>query len=595
MVNTRPEDPFTLPFPLDSRLGRAAFGVARPFLSWGLRLETFRRVYRSLRGRDEGSFESRVLGALDMRYRICHGAAEIPPHGPLVVAANHPTGVRDGLVLLDAIRQVRPDVRVLTNHLVSRIPEVADFCFFVDPFGGRSARSRNPAGLRAAHRWLRRSGALIVFPAGEVAHAFDRAVPSRTPLDSRWHPIAGRLAMATNASILPAYLDGRNSRGFYLAGRVHPVLRTLMLAREFLNQAGTTALMAFGRPISPEAILAAGTPARVTKNVREAVDALSTATNACAATPEPIVEASDPALLESDLRGLPREATLVTSGAYDVFCAAAEALPHVLREIGRLREETFRRVGEGTGASIDLDRFDPHYQHLFVWHRSRRQVVGAYRLALVDRVVADHGLSGLYTRTLFTYDERLLERLGPAIELGRSFVRFEYQREYSPLLLLWKGIGRVLARAPRYRVLLGPVSISSRYRDTSQQLLRAFMAQQHGDAALASLVVPMNPPRPLASPPRDDVRPADIGELNALIMKLEGAQGVPVLLRQYLRLNATLLGFNVDPVFADALDALMMVDVSTLPTATLRRYLGLKDTVRFLARHQSHADRSSAA
>jgi putative hemolysin len=565
----------------ETGLARAALVAARPLLCRVLRVETLRRVYSTMRDRGDESFESRVLNAFDMRFRIGQPAS-IPAHGGLVIAGNHPTGIRDGLVLLEAIRQVRPDVRILANHLLARIPELAGSCFFVDPFAGPAAAARSQAGLRAAHAWLRRGGALIVFPAGEVGCP-----------DARWRSTFARLALATDASILPVYLEGRNSRTFDLAGRIHPLLRTLMLPREFLAKRGTTALIAFGAPLPPDLVRAAGAPATITKRVRDAVDALSTETSAVARTQAAIEEAIDPALLEHDVRALPREARLLASGAYDVFCATAASLPYVLPEIGRLREATFRRVGEGTGAAIDLDRFDGHYRHLFVWHRSRRQVVGAYRLALTDRVVAEHGLSGLYTRTLFSYDERLLRRLGPAIELGRSFVRAEYQREYSPLLLLWKGIGHLVAHAPRYRVLFGPVSISSRYRDTSQQLLRAFIAQQHGDAALLSLVAPVNPPQPLASPARDAVGPADLGALDALITRLEGSQGIPVLLRQYLRLNATLLGFSVDPAFGDALDALMMVRVSHLPAATLRRYLGIRDAARLLA--QSGAEHSSAA
>jgi putative hemolysin len=305
--------------------------------------------------------------------------------------------------------------------------------------------------------------------------------------------------------------------------------------------------------------------------------------------PAEIVAPVDPALLQRDVDALPADSRLLSSGAFDVYCAAAPAIPHLLEEIGRLRELTFRAVGEGTGRRIDLDAFDGHYWHLFVWNRTRREVVGGYRLGPTDTVVAGHGLSGLYTTTLFRYDQRMLERLGPALELGRSFVRAEYQRGYNPLLLLWRGIGRFVAREPRYRVLFGPVSISSRYRDQSQQLLRAFLAQEHADAALAELVDPVNPPAPLVPPPREAVAAADVGELDALISRIEGRRGIPVLLRQYMRLNATLLGFNVDPAFGGALDALMMVDLLRLPDSTLERYLGAG------ARHFTEYHRRRAA
>jgi putative hemolysin len=591
-----PGDPFALQFAHATWLTRAAFAAARPFLSTGLRLRTFGRMYQLVSGPDGHSFESRVLRGFEIRYRIHTGPRSIPATGPLIIAANHPTGIRDGLVLLEAIRQIRPDVRILTNHLLSRIPELAASCFFVDPFNGATAKTRSRAGLRAAYRWLRDGGALIIFPAGEVAHrsALVASAVRRKKSDSHWNSTMVRLALATNATVLPAYLTGENSRLFYAAGRIHPLLRTLLLGREFLNKRGTTAHISFGEPLSPDALRAAGTPRVITNMVREAVESLSAST-ASASTLAPIAAAVDPALLEHDVRALPGEAKLLTSGAYDVFCAEAALLPHVLPEIGRLREATFRAVGEGTGHSIDLDRFDRHYQHLFVWHRVRRQLIGAYRVGATDRIVAEHGFSGLYTTTLFLYDERLLERIGPALELGRSFVRADYQRSYNALLLLWKGLGRLIARTPHYRVLFGPVSISSRYGDTSQQFVRAFLAQQHGDSTLAALVTAFNPPPPIDPPARGSTRPADIGALDALVKQLEGTRGMPVLLRQYLRLNATLLGFNVDPAFGDALDALMMVDIARLPVATLRRYLGFEDAAALLARHRSPDPRSSLA
>ena len=186
-------------------------------------------------------------------------------------------------------------------------------------------------------------------------------------------------------------------------------------------------------------------------------------------------------------------------------------------------------------------------------------------------------MEGLYTRTLFRYDERLLDRMGPAFELGRSFVRAEYQRSFSALLLLWKGIGRLLATAPHYRALFGPVSISSRYQDMSQWLLRAFLAQHHLNHDLEPLVDALHPPATVSGPPHGGTAIADVAELDVLIKRLEGRGGIPVLLRHYLRLNATLLGFNVDPAFGDALDALMMVDIRRVPAPLRIRYLGAYD------------------
>ena len=554
-----PNAPFDHTFALDpafhSRLVRAAIAAVRPFLSAALGLRKLHDLYPTP---GTAPFESRALRALNIRSRI---DGTMPPTGPVIVAANHPTGARDGLVLLEAVRKARPDVRILANRLLERIPELAGSCFFVDPFGGPAAAARSRAGLRAAHRWLHRGGALIIFPAGEVASQ---------PGDAAWHPSVARLALAADARVVPVFLDGCNSPAFYAAGRLHPRLRTLLLGRELLRQRGTTAAVRIGSAIDPKS-LAGITPAAATATIRRAVDALRPAPERGAEIVPPV----DPVLLARDIERLPARAMLLTSGAYDVLCAGADEIPHVLREIGRLREVTFRAVGEGTGRSIDLDRFDAHYRHLFVWNRVRHEVVGAYRLGATDLIVSAHGVEGLYTRSLFRYDERILSRIGPALELGRSFVRAEYQRSSNALLLLWKGIGRFVTASPRYRVLFGPVSISSRYQDTSQQLLRAFLSAQHGDPALAALVEPTTPPPPMRPPARHTAAIADVGDLDALIRKLERTQGIPVLLRQYMRLNATLLGFNLDPTFGDALDALMMVDLERLPVQMRQRYLGV--------------------
>jgi putative hemolysin len=593
-AETTPGDPFTLQIAHAPSLMRAVARAARPILERALALDRLRGLYDQARSAPGATFDAHVLRALDVRYRIdAAGGGGIPADGPLIVAANHPTGAVDGLVLAAAVRQVRTDVRILANHWLSRIPELHDTCFFVDPFGGPAAASRSRAGLREALLWLRRGGALVLFPAGEVTWRFTPgdAGRGRRLVEPRWEATMGRLAAATGASVLPAFLDGRNSRLFYQAGRLHPVLRTLLLGRELLNARGRTVRVAVGPAFPGRGSRSepAATPESVTDAARLAVESLR---DGCrAAGPAPIEPPISKTLLAQDVEALAAEDLLLRSGSLDVFCAHAAAIPHVLREIGRLRETTFRAAGEGTGRATDLDRFDGHYQHLFVWERTKREVVGAYRLGATDVIVSGQGVAGLYTSTLFRYDDEMLRHLGPALELGRSFVRAEYQRSYSPLLLLWKGIGRLVAREPRYRMLFGAVSISSRYQETSQQCLRAFLAQEHTDASLAGLVQPIHPPPPLAPPARDAVRVADIESLDALIRRLEGTQGVPVLLRQYLRLNATLLGFNVDPAFGDALDALMKVDLTQVPAGTLRRYLG-RDADAFLASHGAGRQRS---
>lgn len=565
-------DPFQLLTPRGaiSRLADASLGRL-------LGLRTLADLYTESRSAGEDSFAARALQVLDTQVSVTQSL--VPGSGPLIVAANHPTGLADGLALVEALRPIRQDVRIVVNHLLARVPELRDLCFFVDPFGGPNAAARSRAGLRAAHLWLRGGGALIVFPAGMVAPRLDG---DGTPHEAAWQVTVGRLALATRASVVPASIDARNSDTFYRLGRLHPRLRTALLPRQLLRQRGRTIHISLGPTLQPAA-LTTDNPAAVTDTIRQAVDSLSRQRPPASrqwSIPGPV----DPSALFEDVLSLE---PLTSAAEFDVYCAEAAAIPHVLREIGRLREITFRAAGEGTGQPSDLDRFDDHYLHLFAWNRITREVVGAYRVGRTDEILARHGVHGLYTRTLFRYDERLLGRLSPALELGRAFVRPEYQRNPSTLLVLWKGIGRLVAREPRYRRLFGPVSISSRYADTSVQLLLGFLQQNHRDAELAALVQALDPPSHL---PQNGAAVRTAGDVDALIARAEpDGKGMPVLLRQYLRLNARVLGFNVDRTFGDALDALVAVDLLEVEPAILARYLGKQAAAGFVAVHRPRA------
>ena len=535
--------------------------VARGLVSWVAGLGACRRLYRTISGagiEPSSRFEQRLLDALGVIVETDVASDPLPASGPLVIASNHPHGMVDGLALMALCRRTRPDVRIVANHLLARIPELHEFCFFVDPFAHPAASARSLAGLRAARHWLRRGGVLIMFPAGEVAHgpAF-----AHSRGESPWKTTAQRLADGTGAQMIRAHVDGRNSRLFYALGRIHPALRTALLPREFLKKRGSTVTVAFRK---------SGDTARL--------------------------ERQPSADVAGEIARLPSESLLAETGGFQVFCADAAQIPETLHEIGRLREITYRAIGEGTGRALDLDRFDRRYRHLFLWDREKRQVAGAYRLAQTDEIVAADGVEGLYTRTLFRYDARLFDRIGaPALELGRSFVAAPYQKNYSALLLLWKGIGEFVARHPKYRFLFGPVSISALYSDNSHRLLMEFLRQNHLARDLAVLVDAINPGRHTASPDAPMLVPRTIDEVNRLVVKAESdGHGVPVLLRQYLKLNAQLLGFNVDPAFGDALDALMIVDLTRVDRAILARYLGRVGVGAFLRFHRASPDSIAA-
>jgi putative hemolysin len=543
-------------------------------------------------------FAERALRALDVAMHVDSSELErIPQTGPLVVVANHPFGALDGVALVALLQKRRPDVKILVNHLLRAVPEMHEVSFFVDPFGGRDSVQRNIAAVRAALRWVRGGGTLAIFPAGEVSRLDIR---SRSVADGQWSDHVASLIRRSGAKVVPIYFAGRNSGMFQAAGLVWRRLRTVMLPRELLNKQQSTIEARIGNVISTEKL-------RDFENDQDVADYLKVRTYVLAAkqtltrTPRPRPAAHEPvadplpaALIAAEIDHLPAERVLASSGDLRVVYASASELRWTLSEVGRLRELTFRRVGEGTGRALDIDRFDQHYLHLLVWNGAKREVVGAYRMGLTDRILTESGLDGLYTSTLFHYRTDLLHQLGPSIELGRSFVRPEYQKDYAPLMLLWRGIGTFVANNPQYRRLFGPVSISNEYHSLSKHLLIEFLKHNDADQDLRKLVAPRNPPR--FAPGRSwqarlagtVVRTVDA--VDELLGEIESDRaGMPVLLRQYLKLNAKLLGFNVDPDFGDVLDGLMLVDLTQVSRAILTRYMGRDGAAKFLSHH--HIDR----
>ena len=522
--------------------------------------------------------------------------ARVPATGPVVVVANHPFGMVEGLVLGAAMERVRPDVRTMANHLLAAMPELRERMIMVDPFERPESSLRNLSGLRAALEWLRDRGMLVLFPAGEVSHIdFSR----RGITDPEWSESAVRLAARVKAPVVPVRFTGNNSALFHLLGLMHPTLRTAMLPHELWNKRGRSVSMRIGQPIDHDILSRFENERAATAFVRNRVYSLSGHSPVRrwglpkpVTVQKPVIPAIPPEVLEKEIGHLSAEATLLKAGEMRVLLASAQAIPFTLREIGRLREVTFREAGEGTGRPLDLDRFDEHYLHLVLWNDKERDVAGAYRLGPSLDVLPQFGVRGFYTNTLFAWKQQFLDRLGPSVELGRSFVRAEYQKSFSALLLLWKGISQFLVNNPQYRVLFGPVSISNDYRPESRQLMVRFLNAYCRDEHLARLVRARNPFRLKARRDVDDIIEGtaqwDIDALSTVIADFETDQkGVPVLLRQYLKLGGRLVAFNVDSIFSDTLDGLIVVDVTRTERRTLGRYMGVQAAKKYLEFHSA--------
>jgi putative hemolysin len=540
---------------------------------------------------DDSSIFANFLAALDVHFECtANDLARLPAKGPVVIVANHPFGLVEGAILGALVARVRPDFKILANSLLAGVPALQNYVISVDPFGG--VAKANWRSMRTTLDFLRRGGLLITFPAGEVSSL---QLSKFHISDPAWNDHVSRIVQLSGATSLPAFFHGNNGAGFQVAGLIHPRLRTALLPRELLNKRGRTLQVSIGRPIGPDRI--AHLP-----NQREATEYLWHRTHILQARqlpkpwkftlPQPkaaIAAPVDSAALRADIECLSPENLLLESSGYSVFSAAACQIPNVLREIGRLREISFRRAGEGTGHSLDLDRFDDKYTHLWIWNSKTSEVVGAYRMIGTDSVRASREL---YTSTLFHFRPGLLEKVHPALELGRSFVRPEYQKSPIALLLLWKGIGQYVARNPRYRVLFGPVSISRDYNPASRDLIVSFLRAHCGNQELAALVAPKRKlkARRLRSCNTELLGSlvSTVDELSEVVADLEpDGKGIPVLVRQYLNVGGQVLAFNVDAAFSDVVDGLIVVDLKRLNRGLLDRYLGKPGAETFLEYHGS--------
>jgi putative hemolysin len=570
-----------------------------------LPVDKVRELYRRVRRSPEGFGLEKLLAEMRVELRVgAADAARIPASGPVVVVANHPFGMLDGAVLAVLLGRARSDVKVMTNYLLRDVPELRRHCIFVDPFqSDRSVRGNgidvNRRAVREALAWLQGGGMLAVFPAGEVSQW---QFPQAEIADPVWNDTAVRLIRRTGAAALPVYFCGRNSMSFHLFGMIHPRLRTAFLLQEFLQQKGRTVEVRVGSEIPGESVAGIADDREaieylrwrtylLARRSREGKSwSLAVQSKIAEKVQEPVAAAESAEMLAEELSRLATDRCLAENGDLAVYLAKANETPRALQELGRLREVTFRLAGEGTGKSRDLDRFDRYYWQVLLWHKTKRELVGAYRAGNTAEILAERGMSGLYTSTCFRYDARFFEKIGPALELGRSFVRPEYQRQYAPLLLLWKGIARLLATHAETPVLFGAVSISNDYSKASREMIYRFFETSMREDELAGLVEPRRPFRPAGLRPWDCRAMCHalrgIEELSQPITDVEtDGKGLPILLRQYAKIGGKMVGFNVDRKFSNVLDGLVVVDLRQTEPAVLERYMGREAAGRFRQQH----------
>jgi putative hemolysin len=564
-------------------------------------MEQVRELYQRVRSAPQGFRLEALLAEMKVKLDVQPADLErIPIKGPLVAVANHPFGVLDGAALAVLLSRVRPDVKILTNSLLEGIPELHQHCIFVDPFRTPSSTDKNVKPLKQALAWLRQDGALAVFPAGEVSQW---NVREAQVTDSAWNTVAARLVRKTGASALPVYFCGRNSVTFQLLGLINPKLRTLFLLQEFLQQREKDVQIRIGGAIPSELIANLDCDEEATEYLRlrtyllsyrgkKTISLPSKMRSALPRKPQEQIASEVPSrFVVHDIVALPAGRLLVENAEFAVYAARASELPHLLDELGRLREITFRAAGEGTGRSSDIDQFDGYYWHLLLWSKEKQELAGAYRAGNTDEIIREHGIKGLYTNTVFRYDEQLFLKIGSALELGRSFVRPEYQRQYAPLLLLWKGIARFVSAHPETPVLFGAVSISNEYSSLSREMIVRYFEQREDGREFADLIHARTPFR------TPKLRRWDCGALCSALRDLdelaepisdveEDGKGLPILIKQYAKVGGRLVGFNLDRKFSDVVDGLVIVDLRQTDPSVLERYMGKEGYAGFRRFHQ---------
>lgn len=579
------------PVTIKDQLRRAGLG----FVSALLGLNQCNQLYQQVLS--DGTlvdFVGQSLKTLNICYSVeAEDVTRIPASGSCVLIANHPYGGLEGLILLDLVCRIRSDFKVMGNHLLARLPALRSHLIAVDPFGSDCSARINIAPMRKALKCLERGELLIIFPAGEVSYRQSKATGVVDPV---WSDSTARIIRRSKAPVVPIYFPGHNGSLFQWAGKIHPRLRTVLLPRMLLQQRHQCKQVIVGQQITPRSYNEFTCDRELTDYLRLRTYALGS--RSCSrvignksAPAVPVIPAVDKELLLQELELLPETHILTENDEFQVCYADAVQIPWLLNEIGRLREMTFREAGEGTGKDCDQDRFDATYVHLFLWHKVRHEVVGAYRIGHIDRILANVGSKGLYTCTLFTMKQKLLEELHSGLELGRSFVRPEYQRSFAPLLLLWKGIGHYLNLFPHYRYLFGPVSISRDYSSSAKHLMTQVLNDQYRINTLSTLVQPRTPltfkPQLLAGLDlKQQSFLKEIDHLSVLVSDMEAdGKGIPVLLRHYLNLGGQILAFNRDPDFSDVIDGLLLVDLLKTDKKQLQRYMGKEGYADYMAYH----------
>ena len=586
--------PLVYPKDVALALGLSNIGFIGRFIArivmWFLRLHKINSIYdRCVANSDEAHFTSSLLYQFRANYHISPSELKrIPTKGPVVLVSNHALGGLDGIMLIHLLQEVRPDFKLMANFILERVTRLKKWFIGVNPFDDNLTSKSSIGGFRQVLRHLENDGLFAVFPAGEVASKLKKQVP----IDPTWNAATMRLIQRAKVPVVPVYFHARNSPLFYRLAKIHPLLRTARLPAELLTQRHRSIDIRIGKPIAVKDQDNHQSIEDYSSFVRRKLYMLSNiferksilkrvprALNRKNNKVMPIAPAVPPSLLEHEIIALKNSGkSLLVSKDYELFLTSSDLIPNILTEIGRQREITFRAVGEGTNKPLDLDHYDNDYLHLFLWDHKARTLVGSYRLGLGKQLMNAHGISGFYLSELFKFEPEIMYMFNNSIELGRAFVSQTYQQRPMPLFLLWKGIIHATLRYPEYDYLMGSVSISNQFSKFTKSLMIEFMRSHYYDPYLAQYITPKKEFKvKLDDADKEfvfDETSADLNKFDKLIDEVEpGALRLPVLIKKYIKQNARVASFNVDPLFNNAIDGLMYIKIKDIPSSTVKPVL----------------------
>lgn len=503
----------------------------------------------------------------------------LPKDQPFIIVSNHPFGAIDGVMMLSILGRRRPDLKILTNFILSYIPNLEEHFFPVNPFTDRPGIRSSLGGLKMAKEHLAAGGVLGLFPSGEVSSNKNR---DKVVKDIEWQSSIIKLIKGAGVPVVPVYFNGSNSRLFHLMGKVNPYLRTARLPHELINKRDKTISLRIGRPVMPTELDEFVDIRMLGKYLWNRIYALEANVREGdsqekkgrpAATMEPVAPHVPVEKLCADIEAIAQE-KLFEVNNYECYLARTEQIPALMTEIAVSREETFRAVGEGTGKSMDTDDYDKYYRHLILWDKQRKAFVGAYRLGFGNEIVRKWGLDGFYSNSLFRYGREFRPYLRKSVELGRSFVVPAYQKDPLALMLLIKGLMYMVIKKPEVRYLIGPVSISSWYPYFYRSLMVHYLRLRQSVPELEKYVSPKFPFVPdfhrVKVDELVDGKMESLERFDRFMYRLSNNRfRLPTLLKKYIKINARILAFNVDPDFNDCVDGLIMLDVMDVPKSEI--------------------------